>query len=161
MCTILQSRGCRCSPQQGVCCCGVCLFISISMRCCPCLSQKRLSDAVQLSLLPAAEHSIMSDGILQIEQPSSSRAEEPDMPCRMLWLIPNAVSPPRDGTDRKGQACTVFDFVVHPVAVQFALETKTFRVRLLCHADVVDEQGDSTFHICAGRLGCRGGHEFE
>ena len=66
------------------------------------------------------------------------------MPRRIQWLIPNAISPPRDGTDRKGQACTVFDLVVHPVAVQFALETKPFRVRLLCHAAVVYEQGGST-----------------
>ena len=66
------------------------------------------------------------------------------MPCRTQWLIPSAISPPRDGRDRKGQACTVFDFVVHPVTVQFALGTKSFRVRLLCHAGVVHERGDST-----------------
>ena len=66
------------------------------------------------------------------------------MPRRTHWLIPNAISPPRNGTDRKGQACTVFDFVVHPVAVQIALGKKAFRVRLLCHADVVCERGDST-----------------
>ena len=67
------------------------------------------------------------------------------MPRRTQWLIPHAISPPRDGTDRKGQACTVFDLVVHTVTVQIALENRTFRVRLPCLADNVYERGDSTF----------------
>eukprot|EP00891_Asterochloris_glomerata_P005908 jgi/Astpho2/5908/Aster-x1336 len=77
----------------------------------------------------------------KMEQPSSSPAQEPDMPRRTQWLIPNAISPPRDGTDRKGQACTVFDLVVHTVTVQIALENRTFRVRLPCLADNVYERG--------------------
>ena len=65
------------------------------------------------------------------------------MPGRIQWLIPNAISPPRDGTDRKGQACTVFDFIVHTVTVRLRWE-EDFQGEAASQADVVCERGDST-----------------
>lgn len=48
----------------------------------------------------------------------------------IVWSIPNAMSPTaREGKAKQGDACSVWDFVVHPDALRLSAKYEAFKVR--------------------------------
>ena len=66
---------------------------------------------------------------LQIEPCKGRKTTDPSNPAKSgtSWDIPLSLGKPKTGTDKKGGACDVFDFVVHPNTEEMALRHAPFK----------------------------------
>ena len=71
-----------------------------------------------------------------IGKPSSKKGTSADGRSGLSWSLPHSFAPPRDDTDKTGQKCRVFDFVIHPDTYRMA-ETNT-RFKKMVHDSALD-----------------------
>jgi hypothetical protein len=65
----------------------------------------------------------------QVDPCKGNKTADPKHPGRTgtSWQIPLSLGKPKQGKDRKGAPCDVYDFVVHPITKEMAVRDARFR----------------------------------
>lgn len=66
---------------------------------------------------------------MQVDPCKGRKTTDPNNPARSgtSWEIPLSLGKPKNGKDKKGAVCDVYDFVVHPNTKEMAVRDARFR----------------------------------